>query len=99
MLKAVEKSSLSEFGEAVELIECFDVATTHFTGIRVFVVGGLAHLIFYTERPTAGGRIEYVVVDRLAAPKARALSLVTDASSAIMSRPELAPDEIARQVN
>jgi hypothetical protein len=40
-------------------------ASMFFTGIRMHVVNGMTHLLFYCEQPTAAGEIEFMVVARM----------------------------------
>lgn len=54
--------------DGVELFEPCVVTPAFFSGVRLHVVRGVAHLLFYTEQPSAEGRIEFVVVARLIAP-------------------------------
>jgi hypothetical protein len=44
---------------------CTPDASTFFTGIRMHIVNGMAHLIFYCEQPAADGSIEFLVVARM----------------------------------
>jgi hypothetical protein len=46
-------------------------STTFFSGVRVAVVDGIAHLMFYQEQPSTDGRTEFIVLARMMSPVAR----------------------------
>jgi len=50
----------------VDLIESYMNAPVLFTGVRLHVIGDVAHLIFFSEQPDASGKVEFVVVARMA---------------------------------
>jgi hypothetical protein len=71
---------------------------TFFTGVRVAVVDGVAHLLFYTEQPSAsGGGSEFVVVSRLISPLARAKAALEDATGRLVYG--ATPDRSGRTVD
>jgi hypothetical protein len=55
-------------GQDVELVSVSDIAPIFFSGIRTYVVNGIAHLLFYAEQPGASGDVEHIVVARMVAP-------------------------------
>ena len=61
-----------DVADGCEIFEPYSVTTTPFSGIRMHLVGGVAHLLFYMAQPTADGRVEYVLVARMVAPAAEA---------------------------
>jgi hypothetical protein len=62
--------------EVCELVEPFVVTDALHSGVRLIVVGDDARLLFYSERPDAQGRIEFVVTARLVAPLSRARTTI-----------------------
>jgi hypothetical protein len=60
----------------VDLIEPYMNAPSLFSGVRIFVTGDVAHLIFYNQQPDANGKVEFVVTARLAAPIGKAKAAI-----------------------
>jgi hypothetical protein len=54
--------------DTAELVESTVNDPVLFSGVRTYVVNGVAHFLFYVEQPDSRGRIEYVIVQRMAAP-------------------------------
>jgi hypothetical protein len=52
----------------VDLMEGAEIASTFFSGIRTYVVNGIAHLLFYSAHLTVRGDVEYLLVARMIAP-------------------------------
>jgi hypothetical protein len=40
-------------------------ASIFFTGVRMHMINGMTHLLFYSEQPCVDGSIEYVIVARM----------------------------------
>ena len=60
-------------------------STTFFSGARVAVVDGVAHLMFYVEQPSTQGGTEFVVVARMMAPLARAAGVLGSVAGRLSS--------------
>ena len=75
-LALVVDHETADTSEPTILMEQVVVMPTFFTGIRTYVVNGVAHLLFYAEHPTTAGDVEHVVVTRLLAPVAVAKAAV-----------------------
>jgi hypothetical protein len=89
MLKSLEAAAaVSGLPEGTYLAEAGVGVTCFFTGVRTTMIGGIAHLLFYTEQPGASGDTEYVVVARLAAPEMRAAACLTHAALEIAKGPQ-----------
>jgi hypothetical protein len=71
-------------------------STTFFSGARVAVVDGVAHLMFYIEQPTTQGGTEFVVVARMMAPMARATSVLASLAARLSHG---APADLSTRVN
>jgi hypothetical protein len=98
-----ERSTDIEWPDDVELTESMAFQTVFFTGVKVAVVDGAAHLLLYVEQPSSykTGETELVVVARLTTsmPRAKAvlesaaarlaLSTVDLSSRAVGATPEL----------
>ena len=52
----------------IDLDEPSVLTPTFFSGMRTYVVNGIAHLLFYSEQPNSAGEVEFVVVARMIAP-------------------------------
>jgi hypothetical protein len=59
-----------------DLIEPYMNAPSLFSGVRIFVVGDVAHMIFYNQQPDCNGKPEFVVTARLAAPIGKAKAAI-----------------------
>lgn len=47
------------------IFEPFFNSATYFSGIRMHLINGMTHLLFYSEQPSSDGSTEYVVVGRM----------------------------------
>jgi|SRR5580658_690831 hypothetical protein len=48
----------------IDLVVASDIAPAFFSGIRTYVVNGIAQLLFYAEQPGAAGDVEHILVAR-----------------------------------
>ena len=73
--------------DGADILEPYTVSTAPFSGIRMHLVGGVAHLLFYMAQPTTDGRVEYVLIARMVAPAADAKLSLDRAAKAFGLKP------------
>jgi hypothetical protein len=67
----------------VDLIEPYMNAPSSFSGVRIFVVADVVHLIFYNQQPDCNGKTEFVVTARLTAPISKAKAAIQILASGV----------------
>jgi hypothetical protein len=73
--------------DGAEIFEPCMISTTLFSGVRMHLVGGVAHLLFYAAQPPIDGRIEFHLVARMVAPAADAKLSLDRVAKAFTLRP------------
>jgi hypothetical protein len=62
---ALQELMDEEAPKELSLIEPACNTGAYFSGVRMHIVNGMTHLLFYSEQPSTDGDIEYMVVARM----------------------------------